>query len=136
MPNLNDICSDMIGSVDYAVAAAVIDQDSGLLLGVAQNKSYITQNFLDVVAASAVEMFRGKAVINAEKMIADLRGEAPRPLIQEIQMTTESTFHFMCVVPDRPSILAVLIAAKKINLGMGWASLRSKLKEIAEFSPK
>lgn len=136
MPNLNDICSDMIGSVDYAIAAAVIDQDSGLLLGVAQNKSYITQNFLDVVAASAVEIFRGKAITNAEKMIAELRGESPRPLVQEIQMTTESTFHFMCIIPDKPNILAVLIAGKKINLGMGWASLRSRLKEIAALSPK
>jgi hypothetical protein len=135
MPNLNDICSDMIGSVDYAFAAAVIDQETGLLLGVAQNTSHVTQNFLDAVAASAVEMFRGKAIATAEKMIAELRGEAPRRLVQEIQMTTESTYHFMCVVPDKPGVLAVLVAGKKINLGMGWASLRSRLKEIAAVCP-
>ena len=135
MPNLNDICADMIGSVDYAFAAAVIDQETGLLLGVAQNTSHITQTFLDAVAASAVEMFRGKAIATAEKMIADLRGETPRRLVQEIQMTTESTLHFMCVVPDKPNVLAILVAGKKINLGMGWASLRSRLKEIAQFCP-
>ncbi len=135
MPNLNDICDDMIGSVDYAYAAAIIDQESGLLLGVAHNVSYITQVYLDAVAASAVEMFRGKAVVTAEKMIADLRAEEPRRQIQEIQLSTESTFHFMCIVPDKPDILAVLIAGKKINLGMGWASLRSRLKEIAECCP-
>ncbi|MBI1423867.1 MAG: hypothetical protein GC149_10415 [Gammaproteobacteria bacterium] len=135
MPNLNDICSDMIGSVDYAFAAAVVDQETGLLLGVAQNTSHITQTFLDAVAASAVEMFRGKAITTAEKMIAELRGESPRRLVQEIQMTTESTYHFMCVVPDKPTILAVLVAGKKINLGMGWASLRSRLKDIAAVCP-
>ncbi|MGD9386445.1 MAG: hypothetical protein PVF28_07810 [Thioalkalispiraceae bacterium] len=135
MPNLNDICNDMIGSVDYAYAAAIIDQNSGLLLGVAHNVSYITQNYLDAVAASTVDMFRGKSVITAEKMIADLRGEEPRRHIQEIQMTTISTFHFMTVVPDKPDILAVLVAGKKINLGMGWASLRSRLKEIAKCCP-
>ena len=135
MPNLNDICNDMIGSVDYAYASAIIDQESSLLLGVAHNVSYITQVYLDTVAASAVEMFRGKAVVTTEKMIADLRGVEPRRQILEIQMSTESTFHFMCVVPDKPDILAVLIAGKKINLGMGWASLRSRLKEIAECSP-
>ena len=107
MPNLNDICNDMIGSVDYAYASAIIDQESGLLLGVAHNVSYITQTYLDAVAASAVEMFRGKAVVTAEKMIADLRGEEPRRQIQEIQMTTESTFHFMTVVPDKPNILVI-----------------------------
>jgi len=125
----------MIGSVDYAFAAAVIDQDTGLLLGVAQNVSYISQNFLDAVAASAVEMFRGKAITTAEKMIAELRAEEPRRLVQEIQMTTESTFHFMTVVPDKANILAVLVAGKKINLGMGWASLRSRLKDIAALCP-
>jgi hypothetical protein len=135
MPNLNDICNDMIGAVDYAFAAAVIDQESGLLLGVANNVAYITQDYLDAVAASAVEMFRGKAVVTAEKMIADLRGVAPRRHIQEIQMTTDSTYHFMTVVPDKPDILAVLIAGKKINMGMGWASLRSRLKEIAAACP-
>ncbi|MBI3560879.1 MAG: hypothetical protein HY080_04095 [Gammaproteobacteria bacterium] len=135
MPNLNDICSDIVAAVDYAHAAAVIDQDSGLLLGVANNVAYVTQTYLDVVAASAVDMFRGKAVQTAEKMIAELRGEAPSRLIQEIQFTTHSTFHFMTVVPAKPNLLAVLIAGKKINLGMGWASLRSRLKEIAAASP-
>ena len=135
MPNLNDICSDIVGSVDYALAAAVIDQESGLLLGVANNVAYLNQSILDIVAASAVEMFRGKSVMTVEKMIAELRDVAPRHQIQEIQMTTETTYHFMTVVPNKPDILAVLIAGKKINMGMGWASLRSRLKEIAAACP-
>ena len=105
------------------------------MLGVFQNLPYITQSFLDVVAASAVEMFRGKSMLSVEKMIAELRNEEPKSLVQEIQMTTEQTYHFMCVVPDKPNILAILVAGKKINLGMGWASLRTRLKDIATYSP-
>jgi hypothetical protein len=41
----------------------------------------------------------------------------------------------MAIVPDRPSVLAILVTSKKANLGMGWASLRSRLKEIAAACP-
>ncbi len=135
MPNLNDICKDIVESVDYAHAAAVVDQNSSLLLGVSQNLDYITQAFLDAVAASAVEMFRGKTVTSIEKMIADLRNEKPRSMVQEIQLTTEHTYHFMCIVPDKPHVIAILVAGKKINLGLGWASLKTRLKEIADLCP-
>ncbi|MEJ2508532.1 MAG: hypothetical protein P8009_03455, partial [Gammaproteobacteria bacterium] len=29
MANLNDICEDMLASIDRALAAAIVDQDSG-----------------------------------------------------------------------------------------------------------
>ena len=135
MPNLNDICLNMTEDIDYAFAAAVIDQDSGLLLGVSQNVKYFTQSFLDAVAAASVELFRGKGVTTIEKMLAELRGEEPKRTIQEIQFNTEKTYHFMTVVPDKPNILVVLVTSKKINLGMGWTSLRSQLTEIAKACP-
>lgn len=135
MPNLNDICRSITEEVDYALSAAVVDQDTGILLGVAHNVSYFTQSNLDVLAAAAVDLFRGKGVVTVEKLLAELRGEEPKHLVQEIQMTTEGTHHFMTVVPDKPSMLAILVTSKKINLGMGWASLRNRLKEIADACP-
>lgn len=135
MPNLNDICRNMTEDIDYAFAAAVIDQDSGLLLGVSQNVKYFTQSFLDAIAAASVELFRGKGVTTIEKMLAELRGEEPKRTIQEIQFNTEKTYHFMAVLPDKPNIIVVLVTSKKINLGMGWTSLRSQLTEIAKACP-
>jgi len=135
MPNLNDICKNMTEDIDYAYAASVIDQDTGLLLGVSQNVDYFTQPFLDALAAASVELFRGKGISTIEKMLAELKGEEPKRTIQEIQFQTENTYHFMAVIPDKPNILAILVASKKINLGMGWASLRSRLKEIAQACP-
>lgn len=135
MPNLNDICKDMVDAIDYALAAAVIDQETGLLLGVAHTVPYFTQSFLDSVAASAVDLFRGKGVSTVEKQIAELRGQEPQRGLREIQMNTGHNYHFLAVVPDKPDILAVLVTGMKVNLGMGWAGLRSRLKEIAAACP-
>jgi len=135
MPNLNDICRNMVVDIDYAYAVAVIDQDTGLLLGVSHSVGYFTQPYLDAIAAASVELFRGKGIATIEKMLADLRGETPRRTIQEIQFNTDNTYHFMAVVPDRLNVIVVLVTSKKMNLGMGWASLRSRLADIAEACP-
>ena len=135
MPNLNDICRNMTEDIDYAFAASVIDQDTGLLLGVSHHVDYFTQSFLDAVAAASVELFRGKGVTTIEKMLAEIKGEEIKKTIQEIQFNTDQTYHFMAVVPDKPNVIVVLVTSKKINLGMGWASLRSRLSEIADACP-
>ena len=135
MPNLNDICRSMTEEIDHALAAAIIDQETGLLLGVSHNVSYFTQSFLDAIAAASVDLFRGKAVGTVEKLLGQLKNEPPTHAVQEILLTTDHTYHFMSVVPDKPGILAVLVTGRKINLGMGWTGLRSRLKEIAEISP-
>ncbi len=135
MPNLNDICRSMVEEIDYALAAAVVDQDTGLLLGVAHHVSYFTQSLLDALAAASVELFRGKGIATVEKMLGELREQPPERSVREIQMSTAHTYHFMCIVPDKPQVLAILITGNKINLGLGWAGLRSRLKDIAETCP-
>ena len=135
MPNLNDICRDITEEVDHALASAVVDRETGLILGVSHNVSYFTQSYLDTVAAAAVEMFSGKGVSTVEKMLGELKGEPVSNTVKEMQFTTDHTYHFMAVVPDKPSVLAVLVTNTGINYGMGWAGLRSRLRDIADVCP-
>ncbi len=135
MADINSICGDVVKQVDAALGCAVVDLDSGLLLGVAHNIPYFTQSYLDAVAAAAVDMFRGRNVQAVEDMIANMRGNNKTQLIKEVQMTTENTFHFMAVVPDKPNALVVLITSKKVNLGMGWVAVRQSLVKIAPLCP-
>ncbi len=114
---------------------AVVDISSGLMLAVAHNVPYFTQSYLDAVAAAAVDMFRGKTITNVEKLLSATRGREAKNLVQEVQMTTEGTFHFMAVVPGKPQCLMVLITTRKANLGMGWASLRRALTDVAPLCP-
>jgi len=135
MPDINSICADVVKQVDSALGCAVVDLESGLLLGVAHNIPYFTQSYLDAVAAAAVDMFRGKNVQAVEDMIANMRGNNKTQLITEVQMTTANTYHFMAVVPDKPNALMVLITSKKVNLGMGWVAVRQSLGKIAPLCP-
>ncbi len=135
MADLNAICRQILDDVDSAVAAAVVDLDSGLLLAVAHDVPYFSQSYLDAVAAAAVDMFRGKGVTNVEKLLSQQRGSEVANSIHEVQMTTEKTFHFMSIVPGKPNALALLVTSKKANLGMGWAALRNALPQIAPGCP-
>lgn len=97
--NLNDICNNLLKEVNEALGVAVVDVSSGLMLAVAHNVPYFTQSYLDAVAAAAVDMFRGKTITNVEKLLSATRGKECKNLVQEVQMTTEGTFHFMSIVP-------------------------------------
>ena len=135
MANLNDICKAITEEVDHALAAAVVDLESGLLLGVAHHVTYFNQSFLDSIAAASVEIFRGTGVKTVESLISQLRNEEPRSHIEDLHFSTDKTHHFMTVVPNKPSALAILVTRKKVRLGMGWTSLQNKLAEIADACP-
>jgi hypothetical protein len=135
MASINDICADVVRNVDSALGCAVVDLSSGLLLGVSHNVPYFTQSYLDAVAAAAVDMLRGRTVSAVEDMIANMRGNNDRQLIEEIQMTTAGTYHFMAVIKEKPNALVVLITSKKANLGMGWSALRQALPKLAPMCP-
>lgn len=133
--NINDICADIVRGVDSALGCAVVDLNSGLLLGVSHNIPYFTQSYLDAVAAAAVDMFRGRTVSAVEDMIGNMRGTTKKHLIKEVQMTTENTYHFMMIVPDKLDALVILITSKKANLGMGWSSIRTSAPKLTPLCP-
>lgn len=136
MADINDICGEIVQDVDSAVACAVVDLTTGLLLGVNHTIPYFTNSYLDAVAAAAVEMMRGKNIKAIEDMLASMRGgEKQTNLIEEVQMTTKGTYHFMAIIPEKPNALVVLITTKKANLGMGWASVRKALPQLAPLCP-
>ncbi|OQW94343.1 MAG: hypothetical protein BWK79_06335 [Beggiatoa sp. IS2] len=133
--NINDICKDVVTNVDSALGCAVVDLNTGLLLGVSHNVPYFTQSYLDAVAAAAVDMFRGRTIGAVEDMLGNMRGTNKRNLIKEVQMTTDNTFHFMMIIPEKPNTLLVLITSRRANLGMGWSSLRIAVPKLAPLCP-
>jgi predicted regulator of Ras-like GTPase activity (Roadblock/LC7/MglB family) len=135
MADLNGICSEIVNDVDDAFAAAVVDLSTGLLLAVSHNIPYFTQTYLDAVAAAAVDMFRGKNVSTVEKLLSNQRGNEVMNSINEVQMTTDKTYHFMSIIPGKENALMVLVTGKKANLGMGWMAVRNALPTIAEGCP-
>jgi hypothetical protein len=136
MASINDICTQIVEKVDDGLGCAVVDLESGLLLGVAHKVPYFTQSYLDAVAAAAVDMFRGRTVRAVEDMIGQQRGtnESLR-LVHEVQMTTEKTYHFMQILPNKQNSLLVLITGRRANLGMGWSAIRQSVPQLEPLVP-
>lgn len=135
MSKLDDLLQSVVTDVDGALGCAVVDLESGLLLGVAHNVPYFTSSYLEAVAAAAVDMLRGKNVRAVESLLSNQRGTPVEKTIKEVQMTTEHTLHFMAIVPEKPDSLVVLITNRKTNLGMGWAAVRKSMIAIAPLCP-
>jgi len=132
---MNDTLEELVGNVDGALAAAVVDLDNGLIVGAYHNVPYFTQSYVDAVGAASVDMFRGKTITAVETMMAAQRGDEIKYHIKEIQMTTDGTYHFMAIVPDKPDYLVVFITRTTTSLGAGWLATRDALKTIAPLCP-
>lgn len=129
--SLQTICESIYSDVNGAIAVAVVDLSSGMPLQVYHRVSYFTQDYVDLVSAASVDMFRGRNVAKVEEKLADQRNRPLSHSIQEVLMTTEGTIHFMAVLPEKKDILALLVTNKKVSIGMGWAVLRNALPEIS-----
>src|SRR5271169_3855037 len=116
MPNLTSVLEGCLKNTRDALGIAVVDLESGLLIGAAHNVPYFTETYLDAIAAAAVDMFRGKTVAAVEKMLTGLRGTLVRDMIKEAQITTEATYHFMATSSGKPGILVVLITSRRADL--------------------
>jgi hypothetical protein len=133
--DINEICGEVLRNVPTGLGCAVVDLNSGLLLGVSHKVPYFTASYLDAAAAAAVDMVRGRTVSAVEQMISNIRGKEDSMMIEEIQITTKNTYHFMAIVPSKPNSLVVLITSKKANLGMGWAAVRLAMPKLAPLCP-
>jgi len=135
MAKIDDLLQSVVADVDGALGCAVVDLETGLLIGAAHNVPYFTNAYLEAVAAAAVDMLRGKNVRAVESLLATQRGKVVEKTIQEVQMTTANTLHFMAIVPEKPDALVVLITNRKTHLGMGWAAVRRNMPLIAPLCP-
>ncbi|ULJ60853.1 hypothetical protein [Wielerella bovis] len=132
MSKLNEICAEVYSEVDGAIAVAVVDLDSGMPLSVYHQVSHFDQNYVDLVSAAAVDMFRGKTVRMVEDQLTKQRNKSALHSIQEVQMTTAGTLHFMIVLPEHQHIVVVMVTSKRTSTGMGWASLRRAVPTISQ----
>jgi hypothetical protein len=135
MPNLTSVLEGCLKNTREALCVAVVDLQSGLLIGVAHNVPYFTETYLDAVAAAAVDMFRGKTVAAVEKMLTGLRGSLVRNMIKEAQFATDGTLHFMATSPANPNALVVLITTRRAELSAGWTTIHGLLPAVAPLCP-
>ena len=132
---MDDVCQEIVESAENAFGIAVVDLSTGLMLGGYYENDFFTEGLVDTVAAASVDMFRGRNVLQIEKNLTEMSGVEVINSIEEIQLTTASTYHFLSIIPTKPDYIAVLITGREISLGMGWAALRNTLKALALVCP-
>lgn len=135
MGKIDDSCKNVVDEVDGGVACGVIDLDTGMILGIHNSASY-TQTLNEVVAAAAVDMFRGSNVSRIEKMVRKHRGEDENGshYFEEIHVSSAHNYHFMKTLRGGKAVI-VLVTKKSTNIGMGWAMLKSVLPEVEPHIP-
>lgn len=132
---MNLTLENLVRDVEGGLAAAVVDLTSGLIIGAYHNVPYFTQSYVDAVGAAAVDIFRGKTITAVETMMAAQRGDELKYHIREIQMTTDGTYHFMAIIPDKPDYLLVFITRITTNLGAGWTATRDAIRTVTPLCP-
>lgn len=90
------------------VATALIDLDTFEALGIWHSVGYFSEAYINMVALSAAELFRGPRIIKVEELLAAQRNVPFQYHIDEYYFHTKGTHHFMMIVPGT-AMLAVLI---------------------------
>lgn len=135
MGKIDDACKEVVSKVDGAVAAGVVDLDTGMLLGI-HNAAAYTQTLNEIVAAACMDMFRGPNVSRIEQLVRTHRGipENGEHYFQEIQVTSEHNFHFAKTLKKGKAVM-MLVTKKTTNIGMGWAQLKSVIPLVEPLVP-
>lgn len=134
MSKLTDVCQAICSDVDGALAVGVVDLSSGMMMGVHHTVPYFTQDYLDAVAAAAVDMFRGRLVSRIEQLLSKQRGTEIKNTFQEMFINSTNVFHFMKVIEGKEAVV-VMVTKKSTNQGMGWSSLKMALADIKVLLP-
>ncbi len=129
---LQELCEEIVDDVDGALACALVDLNTGLpLASMIAPGGLLNSASMEAISAAGGDYFRGRTMRRLEREMSP--GEESRSsFVEEIQTTTEDTYHFMSVVPGQEDTLMILITDKSANLGLGWISMREALARLRE----
>ena len=105
MAKTNETISELL-TVDGATACAVVDSDSGMVLG-----KEGTGMDLDLAAAGNTEVVKAK--------LKTMKSLGLSESIDDILITLETQYHVICLMPSKPSVFIYLVLDKsKSNLAL------------------
>ena len=129
---LQELCEGIVDDVDGALACALVDLGTGLPVAsrIAPG-GLLNSASVEAISAAGADYFRGATMRRLEREMST--GEASvSGFVEEIQTTTEDTYHFMSAVPGQEDTLMILITDKSANLGLGWISMREALARVSD----
>lgn len=131
MSLLDRSCQEVADRANARIVA-VVELESGALLGVHQTSPLFNQSYLDALAAAAVDMVRGRTVLAVEQLVSHQQGRTFEKSVEELLVTTQALNHFIAVLPKTKDHAVVMVTDRKTNLGISWSHLRNALPTMEE----
>lgn len=129
-----DVCRKVVDNMNDGLACAIVDVNTGMLLGIHHLVPHFTTDYLDAVAAAAVEMFNGRTVKRIEQLLSSMSGVPVQESYEEIFTSSPRVFHFMKLIREK-QVIIILVTRKSVSQGMGWASLRNSAADFITALP-
>lgn len=129
-----DVCRKVVDNMNDGLACAIVDVNTGMLLGIHHLVPHFTTDYLDAVAAAAVEMFSGRTVKRIEQLLSSMSGVPVQESFEEIFTSSRRVFHFMKLIREK-QVIIILVTRKSVSQGMGWASLRNSVADFITALP-
>jgi len=117
--NIDNLLNESLESVPKAVAAGIVDMNSGLMLGIKTTSNHPTEVF-DFLAAATKDIFEGENVTAIEDIFKQARGQSgsKERYFQEIVVFSSNLLHYFSRVPSQPSIVYGVVCHDSANIGM------------------
>ena len=132
---LENICEEIMEDVDGALGCALVDLGTGLPLAMrVTSDALLDSGAMEILSAAGAEYFRGEVGHQLESAMGQGAGTRPAEtsFVEEIQTTTEDSYHFMSIVPGNEPTVLMLITDRTANLGLGWVAMRRTLRRVQE----
>ncbi len=125
--DLKEAIGAAIKEVPKAVAAGVVDMDSGMLLDIKTTSSHPNEVF-DLLAAATKDMYEGENVTNVEKIFKKARGvKTDERYFQEFVVFSTNLVHYFTRIPSKPGTVFAVVCQGDANVGL----ILVKAREIA-----
>ena len=126
--SVDTICKSLLDEVPKALAAGVVDMETGMLLGVKTTDSH-PQTVLDMLAAGTKELFEGDMSMMIDQTFKKSRSDKEKePYFQEILVNSKNLIHMFMRLPSSPSIVATVVCRIDANLGLVVTKARSVVR--------
>lgn len=130
--NIDNLLSEALTVVPKAVAAGVVDLNSGLMLGIKTTASHPSQVF-DFLAAATKDIFEGENVTAIEDIFKKARNQhnSTERYFKEIMVFSSNLIHYFSRVPSNSSLVFGVVCSDSANIGMVLVRARSMTERVA-----
>ncbi len=114
----DSMCKALLNEVPKALAAGLVDMETGMLLAVKTTDSH-PQDVMDMLAAGTKEMFEGDMSMMIDNTFKKSRGDgSTEPYFKEIIVNSKNLIHLFMRLPAMPNVVAAAVCRIDANLGL------------------